>query len=281
MSTNAPFTKENLDACLKELAKEYRKRSGNKMPAEIILIGGAAVLANYGFREMTYDIDAVILASTVMKESINQVGDKLGLPNGWMNADFKRTKSYSDKLAEVSTYYRTFSNILTVRTVAAEYLIAMKLMAGRQYKNDLSDIAGILWEHEQKRQPITWTAVDKAVCTLYGDWEQIPASSRQLLDDAFAAGDYGRAYREIRESEQRTKEILLDFNAAYPGAVKEDNLEAVLAQAKRRRQVKEQIEPKSIEEREPLAVKLARAQEKVAQQQEKPFCREKDKDLQR
>lgn len=47
------FTSGNLDEYLKEVAKEYRKMGGKSMPAEIILIGGAAVIANYGFREMT------------------------------------------------------------------------------------------------------------------------------------------------------------------------------------------------------------------------------------
>lgn len=47
------FGKENLDVYLKELAKEFRKQNGKTMPAEIILIGGASVLANYGFRDMT------------------------------------------------------------------------------------------------------------------------------------------------------------------------------------------------------------------------------------
>ncbi|MCL2081760.1 MAG: DUF6036 family nucleotidyltransferase [Oscillospiraceae bacterium] len=98
MSADMPFTKENLDTTLKELGKTFRKLNGTKMPAEIILIGGAAILANYGFREMTYDIDAVILASSAMKEAINHVGDKMGLPNGWLNADFKRTASFSEKL---------------------------------------------------------------------------------------------------------------------------------------------------------------------------------------
>ena len=56
-----PFTKENLDQYLKELAKEFRKINGKNMPADIILIGGASVVINYGFREMTYDMDAVIL----------------------------------------------------------------------------------------------------------------------------------------------------------------------------------------------------------------------------
>lgn len=40
------FNKENLDVYLKELAKEFRKQNGKTMPAEIILIGGASVLAN-------------------------------------------------------------------------------------------------------------------------------------------------------------------------------------------------------------------------------------------
>ena len=41
--SDKPFTKENLDQYLKELAKEFRKRNGKSMPAEIILIGGASV----------------------------------------------------------------------------------------------------------------------------------------------------------------------------------------------------------------------------------------------
>ena len=36
------FKKENLDQCLKELAKEYKRLVGKQMPAEIILVGGAA-----------------------------------------------------------------------------------------------------------------------------------------------------------------------------------------------------------------------------------------------
>ena len=50
MSADKPFTKENLDYCLKELAKEFRKKNGTRMPAEIILIGGASILINYGFK---------------------------------------------------------------------------------------------------------------------------------------------------------------------------------------------------------------------------------------
>ena len=67
MSSETVFTKENLDYCLRELGKEFRKLNGKTMPAEIILIGGASVLANYGFRDATYDLDAFIQASSVME----------------------------------------------------------------------------------------------------------------------------------------------------------------------------------------------------------------------
>ena len=70
-SDSSVFTGENLNDYLKAVAKEYKKMGGKAMPAELILIGGAAVIANYGFREMTTDIDAIIHAASVMKDAIN------------------------------------------------------------------------------------------------------------------------------------------------------------------------------------------------------------------
>ena len=92
MSSEKPFefTKENIDLYLNAVAKEYRKRVGKSMPAELILIGGASVLINYGFRNATTDVDAVIEAASSMKDAINAVGDRMGLPNGWLNAEFRR-----------------------------------------------------------------------------------------------------------------------------------------------------------------------------------------------
>lgn len=41
------FSSDNLDMYLKELAKEFRKLNGKTMPAEVTLVGGAAILAKY------------------------------------------------------------------------------------------------------------------------------------------------------------------------------------------------------------------------------------------
>ena len=97
------------------------------------IVGGAAILINYGFRNMTTDIDAIIQAGSAMSEAANLVSDIYGLPRNWLNSDFTDTSSYTDKLAYYSKPYKTFSNVLHIRVISGEYLIAMKLMAGRIY----------------------------------------------------------------------------------------------------------------------------------------------------
>lgn len=222
------FTKENLDACLMALAKEYRRIAGRGMPAEIVLVGGAAVLTGYGFRAMTSDVDALIRAASTIKEAINTVGDQLGLPNGWINADFQRTASFSPKLAEHSKYYKTFCGVLEVRTIEAEYLIAMKLRSGRQFKNDLSDVIGILAEHEKRGNPITMNALDRAVQNLYGGWDGFPPHAHGFIESALQRGNYEELYAQARETESRATEALLAFEKANPGLTREDNVDEII-----------------------------------------------------
>ena len=205
MSVDKPFTREKLDSCLKELAKEFRKRNGNRVSAEIILIGGASILINYGFREMTYDMDAIIKSSSIMKDAINVVGDRLGLPVGWLNADFVNTDSYTPRLIQYSKYYKTFSNILQIRTVSSEYLVAMKLMAGRQYKNDLSDIVGILIEHEKRGDNLTLERIKKAVMDLYDSYERIPLNSRTFIEAIYEKTDLKAFYEQCKAIELENK----------------------------------------------------------------------------
>lgn len=230
------FTKDNLDIYLKELAKEFRKRNGTAMPAEIILIGGAAILANYGFRDMTTDIDAIIRAASSMKDAINHVGDRFSLPNGWLNGDFMHTGSYSPKLSEISVYFKTFSHVLEIRTVSSEYLIAMKLRSGRKYKNDLSDIIGILAEHEQRDCPISLDCIDKAVQKLYGGWAEIPSGSIKFIKDAIQSGNYAKVYSAVTAEEQHTKHLLLQFEKNYPHTTTESNVEDILKVLKSKQQ---------------------------------------------
>ena len=231
MSVEFTFSKENLDLYLKELGKEFRKLSGKNAHAEMILIGGASIILNYDFRSMTNDADAVIYTDATMKDAINRVRDKYGLPDGWLNEDFKNTSSYTYKLRGISVPYKTFSNILHVRMITAEYLIAMKTMSGRQYKYDLSDIAGILYEHEKRGNPISRNNINKAISELYGD-NQIPKIARQYLDDLFRSDKrYDEIYTETRNNEKEAKSILLEVHKNQPGEVNKNNINEVILEA--------------------------------------------------
>lgn len=236
MSSNIPFTSENLDIYLKALAKEYKKLGGKGMPAEIILIGGAAILANYGFRESTYDMDALITASSAMHDAIIHVGDEYGLPYGWLNEDFIKTKSYTPKIRQYSVHYKEFGRILEIRTVRGEYLLAMKMVSARGYKNDLSDIVGIIAEHQQRQLPLTWKMVEQAMQELYGSWDNVTPETVQLVRDALALPDAAVLYERYRAEEIATKDFLTDFEEKYPKVANQDNIASILVQAKKKRE---------------------------------------------
>lgn len=222
------FTKKNLDRYLNELSKEYKKLGGRKVPVDIVLIGGAAVIENYGFRDMTTDVDAIVPAASIMKDAICRVGSRFGLPEDWLNADFIMTDSYSSRLYAHSVHYRTFSQVLHVRMVTGEYLIAMKLRAGRQYKNDLSDIVGILAEHEQKGTPIDFEMIDRAVIELYGSWERFPEHSLTFIRSILEAGNYAEIYKVIRENERDAHNVVLELEEAYHGEIREEKIDSIL-----------------------------------------------------
>jgi hypothetical protein len=228
MYADISFTKSNFDDYLRELGKEYRRLVGKKITAEIILVGGAAVLAKYGFRETTYDFDAIIVADSAMKEAINKVGNNHNLPLNWINSDFMNTDSSTPKLRGVSVYYKTFSNVLQVRTVANEYLVAMKLVSGRRYKNDLSDIVGIIREHQETGEPLTAAKINNALTELYGETISLPKASSRLLDVIFETDDYDKLYNEYRQSEITAHKALLEFDKNNKGTLNESNIDEII-----------------------------------------------------
>lgn len=230
------FTKDNLDLYLKEVAKAFRKRNGRSVPAEIVLIGGAAIVINYGFREMTYDMDAIIHASSSMKDAINYVGDKYNLPNGWMNDEFMKTDSYTPCIVQYSKYYRTFSNVVSFRTVTGEYLVAMKLRSGRAYKYDRSDVIGILWEQEKMGDPLTLERIRSAVVDMYGSYDVLSEEIKLFIEKAVQDGGYEAMYARVRQAEAENRENLLEYQKEKPGVVNSDNANDIIAALRRRKE---------------------------------------------
>jgi hypothetical protein len=59
--------------------------------------------------------------------------------------------------------------------------------------------------------------------------------SSDVSEVSFIYSDFEKVYREIRESEKEAKNILTEFDKAYPGEMKGENINTIIEQARRKR----------------------------------------------
>ncbi|MBQ5987880.1 MAG: hypothetical protein IJL67_00110 [Oscillospiraceae bacterium] len=112
----------------------------------------------------------------------------------------------------------------------------MKLMAGRQYKYDLSDVIGILWEHEKSSTSISLNQIKKAAADLYGSYDKLPEYSRLFIEKIIAEKEYEKTYEKVRNMESENKDILLDFQDEYPGVTNTDNINDIIAAVRKKKE---------------------------------------------
>ncbi len=153
-----------------------------------------------------------------------------------MNDSFRKTDSFTPKIIQYAKYYRTFSNIITIRTIVGEHLLAMKLMAGRQYKYDRSDVIGILMEKKKEGDPLTLDRIKQAVCDLYGSYDVLSEEIRQFVENALKNDDYEELYKKVRKYEAENKQNLIEYQEEKPGAITTDNVNDVIAALRRKKQ---------------------------------------------
>ena len=204
MSHNEKITNENIDEILKSFAKEQRKLSKN-VDIDIIIIGGGAIVINYGFRGMTQDLDIIKPNKLLsIKEAAHKVADKFNLPNNWINDDFKTTTSYSPNLVKYAQYYRTFSNYIHFYTIKDEYLIAMKMVSSRDFKFDMSDIVGIIMENEE----ITFERIKQAIIDLYENIDIVNDDTLLLVKDLLniPRENLPAVYESVVKEEEKNRE---------------------------------------------------------------------------
>lgn len=220
--------KEMIDMYLKELAKEFKRITGRKTSAEIIIVGGGSVLLNYDFRMNSVDVDAFNTYDSAIKDAAKLVADKYNLSQQWLNDDFKKTPSYSPRLRQYSSYYKTFSNVLEIRTISREYLVAMKMVSGRKYKNDLSDILGILYYHYKNNDEITYQQIEKAVVDLYSNFDRIKEDVVEFVKTAIENKTFVDGYNLQKKTEQSIKDNLIQFEEKYENVLSEDNVDDII-----------------------------------------------------
>lgn len=233
------ITKENAYPILKAFAKEYKKQNGSQLPTEIVIVGGGSILLNYGFRESTQDFDILVQSMEMIKSVSYRIAEQYNLCDDWMNTDFTQTASYSTKLREVSKHFCSFNNgSLEFRTVNAEYLIAMKMVSAREYRNDISDIVGVLIYLKKDSEDFSMDRIDAAIEYLYGKPADIIKNevyeavkkyvqwSIQELSDEYIA---------LTQAESQTKQALVSIDEKYPGVVTEDNIDNIIANLRRKK----------------------------------------------
>lgn len=227
------ITRENAQDIIKQFAKEYRKELG-KVPGEIIIVGGGSIMFNYKFRDATQDFDVILKTVSGVTDIIKKFADENGLPRDWMNTDFVKTVSYSDKLYEVSKHLWSLNNgTLEIRTVTGVYLIAMKLMAHRDYRNDISDVIGILIEEKEAGMNITYDDIVNAYRKLYRS--EIPTEIEETVRTLanLQLTELKDLYEKQRKSEQGLGEKIITY--IDDGAeINTRNVEDVIAAIKRK-----------------------------------------------
>ena len=135
--TKPVLSKPELIELLDTLSERLqRKRS----VARLYVIGGACMALAYGRGRSTEDIDARIdVGHTALTDAAHEIARERGLPQSWLNEQ-ATTAIPREPDRRAQTLYE--SPHLIVTGASAEYLLAMKLEAGRD--KDVEDIAYLL-----------------------------------------------------------------------------------------------------------------------------------------
>jgi hypothetical protein len=169
---------EDIRAAFNTLSEELAR---DKQRAEMIIVGGAALVLLFGARETTKDVDAYFVrpeASTV-RSAADRVAARLDLPQDWLN---DAAKGYFVGVTSGDSLYTSSS--LVVRAASTPQLLAMKLAAWRDAV-DRADAELLLSRMKGSRAEI-WDTVkafvpgpqlDKASYALEDLWEATHGTS--------------------------------------------------------------------------------------------------------
>src|SRR5436190_20397817 len=135
---------QDIEMHLADLGQELHNM-GISSPVRILMVGGAFMLTQMHSMRMTNDVDVLLKdiddprtspQYRVFKAAVRAVANRRQIPNTWMN------DLIGDFLRDLGTVpngilWRTYA-VLEVYVPEAEYILALKLLAGRQ--KDREDI---------------------------------------------------------------------------------------------------------------------------------------------
>ena len=138
---------------------------------EIAIYGGTVMMLAYNCRTATKDVDAIFHPAEVLEPLLVQVARELQLPDDWLNSG---VKAFVAKREEREAFAELQVPGLVITRPSANYLLAMKCMAGRLptpfRTGDSSDLKFLL----RKQKIRSMEAVDAIVTQFYGAQAWLP-----------------------------------------------------------------------------------------------------------
>jgi len=129
------MTREEIEKYLRMLGEELLKR---QLTGEIVIVGGAYMLLVIQNRETTKDVDAYLAVEPqAIREAVRVVADREGLPSDWLN-DGVKGFFYTAPSTHLWAEYPG----LRIYTATADYVLAMKVIAGRP--EDVVDLRALI-----------------------------------------------------------------------------------------------------------------------------------------
>ena len=133
---------ENMQSFSKKEILQYfedlnQMLASHNQTGELLICGGASMALLYDETIRTQDIDGYILSESVKQDILNYaavIQEEYGLSSNWFN---ESAKGFINRNWPQDTI-ETYSN-LTVKSVPAEQLLAMKLSSARPYSRDQED----------------------------------------------------------------------------------------------------------------------------------------------
>lgn len=171
--------------------------------ASILLSGGASMSLLFSRDRVTQDVDAVLLSSdrSEFRNVVSEVGTENGLKEDWLN---DAVKGYID-----FNWQREFIPIglsnLTVYSVPADKLLAMKLSSGRSYSKDREDAIELMKRLDIRSPKEALEILEDAVPE-----QLLTAKTRYFTQETF--NEYSERYHiEELGLEHKNEEMDIEF----------------------------------------------------------------------
>ena len=165
--------REEIIAALTDLAAELQRRGAS---ADMYVVGGAAIALAYDERRATRDIDAVFEPKGVVYEAAAAVGERRGLPAGWLNDAVKGFLGGDDPAAT------PVLDLPGLRCLAASprTLLALKVLAHR-VGEDEADVRLLASELDLERADEVLAVAEET----FGD--RLDAAARFFVEEIFGS----------------------------------------------------------------------------------------------